>query len=175
MKKYLLLIAAALLLTTQVGATEIVDGNKDNAFCSFSTSRSYGFESELGLNGIKEDGTFTRGKGFVIRPELYRGVFASFGYQINPYVQAMLSVGLGDGVEGAMGIRAYTGEANWVGMFDLRLSLTNLVLPGVAMAAGASYKDLDFGVGFKYYTNGYEYLVVPVITVGWNIRCYDHR
>ena len=42
-------------------------------------------------------GGFTRGSGFVIRPELYSGLFATLGYQINPYVQ--LSGGFGFGLD----------------------------------------------------------------------------
>jgi len=133
-----------------------------------------GFESRHLLAG-KSTYSFTRGEGFVIRPELYRGIFANFGYQINPYVQVYLGLGYSDGLDGALGLRAYTGDANWVAMFDLRFSVTDFALPGVALVAGASYKDLDFGAGLKYYTDGYYYLYVPVLTVGWNIRCYDHR
>ena len=119
--------------------------------------------------------SFTRGSGFFIRPEIYRGLFATFGYQINPFVQTSLSIGYGDGLTGSMGVRAYTADANWAAMFDLRFSLINFGILGTSLAAGASYKDLDFGVGGSFYTDGYYYLIVPLLTVGWNIRCYDHR
>ena len=157
--------------------------------CSFaqtSVRNDYNFVVDKGISIQSESETsqlfagksnhsFTRGDGFVIRPELYRGIFANFGYQINPYVQVYVGLGYSDGLDGALGLRAYTGDANWVAMFDLRFSVTNFALPGVALVAGASYKDLDFGAGLKYYTDGYYYLYVPVLTVGWNIRCYDHR
>ena len=38
---------------------------------------------------------YTRGSGFVIRPELYSGLFATIGYQFNPYVQLSGGVGVG--------------------------------------------------------------------------------
>ena len=121
-------------------------------------------------DGSKEATPFSRKKGFVIRPEIYRGFYASFGYQFNPYLQTFLGIGYGDGFESTLGIRAYTGDAKWAAMFDLRLGLTNFVLPGVSLVAGASYKNFDFGGGLKYYTDGYQYLIVPVISIGWNIR-----
>lgn len=123
----------------------------------------------------KESTSFSRGKGFVIRPEIHRGLYASFGYQFSPYLQSFLAVGYGDGLEGALGLRAYTGDAKWAAMFDLRFGLTNFVLPGVSLVAGASYKDFDFGGGLKYYTDGYQYVIMPVISIGWNIRLYEHR
>ena len=164
MKKQVILIVVAMLITAQgkvqASSNEMLATNPETI-----TIVNTAFEGNL----------FSRGKGFVIRPELYRGFFASLGYQINPYVQTFMSVGFGDGLEGALGVRAYTGDANWVAMFDLRISLTNFVLPGVSLVAGASYKDLDFGCGLKYYTDGEYYLIMPVFSVGWNIRCYEHR
>ena len=179
MKKQVIIIAAAMFIAAhgeaQANSSELLAENTKTI-----TVVNTGFSGTNGLDAysLMPSGgynSFSRGQGFVIRPELYRGLFASFGYQINPYVQTFLSVGYGDGVESALGVRAYTGDANWVAMFDLRFSLTNFVLPGVSLVAGASYKDLDFGAGLKYYTDGYYYLIMPVISVGWNIRCYEHR
>ncbi len=179
MKKQVLLIAAAMMVAAhgraQTNSSEMLAENVEittsfsRTYCEKDGLETYSLMPSRGYN------SFTRGHGFVIRPELYRGLFASLGYQINPYVQTFLSVGYGDGLESALGVRTYTGDANWVAMFDLRFSLTNFVLPGVSLVAGASYKDLDFGAGLKYYTDGYYYLVMPVLSVGWNIRCYDHR
>lgn len=61
----------------------------------FTTSISYSQQENKSELSKTE---FTRGKGFVIRPELYSGVNATLGYQINPYVQ--LSGGFGFGIEG---------------------------------------------------------------------------
>lgn len=178
MKKQVILIVVAMLITAQgkvqASSNEMLATNTETI-----TIVNTVFEGTDGLEKYslmpREGNLFSRGQGFVIRPELYRGFFASLGYQINPYVQTFMSVGFGDGLEGALGVRAYTGDANWVAMFDLRISLTNFVLPGVSLVAGASYKDLDFGCGLKYYTDGEYYLIMPVISVGWNIRCYEHR
>lgn len=130
--------------------------------------------------GSKESISFTRGKGFVIRPEFYRGIYVSFGYQFSPYFQTFLGVGYGEGLDGLLGIRVYTGDAKWAAMFDLRAGLTEYVLPNASLVAGASYKDFDFGAGVKFYEYYTEadyiaYLFVPVISIGWNIRLYEHR
>ena len=168
-----------------VAQTSAQMSNQEQMFANAGTDKTIDDHclNLIGTNGLSDHSnawglnysSFTRGQGFVIRPELYRGLFVNFGYQINPYVQTFLSVGYGDGLESALGVRAYTGDADWVAMFDLRFSLTNFVLPGVSLVAGASYKDLDFGAGLKYYTDGYHYLIMSVISVGWNIRCYEHR
>jgi len=133
------------------------------------------FENEISQTQTVRGGSFTRGSGFVIRPELYRGFYGSFGYQFNPYIQSFVSVGYGDGLAFAVGARAYTNDNNWAGMFDLRCSLTNFNVLGVSLVGGASYKDLDFGFGGTLYTSGGKYAIVPVISIGWNIRCYPHR
>ena len=159
----------------QVNCSELLaENNETTTVVNSEVGSADGLET-YSLMPREGDNTFSRGKGFVIRPELYRGLFASFGYQINPYLQTFLSVGYGDGLESAIGLRAYTSDANWAAMFDLRFSLTNFVLPGLSLVGGASYKDLDFGGGLKYYTDGYYYLIMPVISVGWNIRCYEHK
>lgn len=138
-------------------------GLTDKTDITKTSSQSIGYSS------------YTRGTGFYVRPELYRGLFVTLGYQFNPYVQSLLSIGYGDGLTGSIGARAYTNEGNWAAMFDLRLSSINFSIHGVSLVAGAAYKDLDFGLGGSFYTDGYYYLIVPVLTVGWNIRCYDHR
>lgn len=120
--------------------------------------------------------SFGRDEGFVIRPELYRGIYASFGYQVNPYFQPFASIGfvldyyLGTGVYGAVGCRAYTSESKWAAMFDLRASIINFGILGISATVGASWKNLDFGLGYEYYTDGYYYLAMPVLTIGYNIR-----
>lgn len=178
MKKTVILIALAMMAGVHCFAQMSAFDNSAKEEKSSLISLSKGVLNADHSNehtNLSSYGSFTRGDGFVIRPELYRGIFANFGYQINPYVQVYLGLGYSDGLDGALGLRAYTGDANWVAMFDLRFSVTDFALPGVALVAGASYKDLDFGAGLKYYTDGYYYLYVPVLTVGWNIRCYNHR
>lgn len=73
---------------------------------------------------------YTRGSGFVIRPELYSGLFATFGYQANPYVQ--LSGGFGFGLDAyggfvtSLGLRTYTSDANWAAMFDYHIGYVSI-------------------------------------------------
>lgn len=128
------------------------------------------------------DKGYTRGSGFVIRPELYSGLFATFGYQINPYVQ--LSGGFGFGLDAyggfitAIGVRTYTSDANWAAMFDYHIgfiSIQGLNLTRHTIVGGASYKDFDFGAGLMYITDGYDSGIGLSITLGYNIRCYKHR
>lgn len=123
---------------------------------------------------------FTRGSGFVIRPELYSGVNATLGYQINPYVQ--ISGGFGFGIDGgfltSFGVRAYTSDKNWAGMFDYHIGLVNFSgynLIRHTIVGGASYKDFDFGAGLLYISDGYSSGIGLSITLGYNIRCYKHR
>lgn len=123
---------------------------------------------------------FTRGKGFVIRPELYSGVNATLGYQINPYVQ--LSGGFGFGLDGgfltSFGVRTYTSDNDWAGMFDYHIGLVNYSgwnLVRHTIVGGASYKDFDFGAGLLYISDGYDSGIGFSITIGYNIRCYKHR
>ena len=122
--------------------------------------------------------SYTRGSGFVIRPEFYRGLYLSLGYQINPFVQPFLSIGAGgDGLASSAGARIYTNEGNWAGMIDVRADYNiDYELYGASLVGGASYKDLDFGTGLSYLTNGgKKNYLLWVLSVGWNIRCYKHR
>ena len=130
---------------------------------------------------------FTRGKGFLIRPELYSGLFVNGGYQFNPFWQ--VSLGVGATTEGALlsqlGVRVYTNKDNWAGMFDYHFKIGKLdrsTLLISAFAGGGSYKDLDFGLGIhtlylaNYSGSGRPAIGIgPTITVGWNIRLYKHR
>lgn len=125
---------------------------------------------------------YTRGSGFVIRPELYSGLFATIGYQINPYVQ--ISGGWGFGLDSyggsiiSLGVRTYTSDAKWAAMFDYHIGFVNiqgLNLTRHTIVGGASYKDFDFGAGLMYITDGYDSGIGLSITLGYNIRCYKHR
>lgn len=125
---------------------------------------------------------FTRGSGFVIRPELYSGLLATFGYQVNPYIQLSGSIGFGFGEYSTLvtviGIRAYTSDKSWAAFFDYHggfESLSGINVGRHTIVAGASYKDLDFGAGIGYASLG-EYSGTGLsITLGYNIRCYKHR
>ena len=125
---------------------------------------------------------YSRGSGFVIRPELYSGLFASIGYQINPYVQLTGGIGFGldsyGGLIKSLGVRTYTSDASWAAMFDYHvgfISIQGLKLTRHTIIGGASYKDFDFGAGLMYLTNGYDSGLGLSITLGYNIRCYKHK
>lgn len=143
----------------------------------FTTNISYSQEENKSeLSKIE----FTRGSGFVIRPELYSGINATLGYQINPYIQ--ISGGLGFGIDGgfvtSFGARAYTSDNNWAGMFDYHIGIVNFSgwnLVRHTIVGGASYKDFDFGAGLLYISDGYSSGIGLSITLGYNIRCYEHR
>ena len=130
---------------------------------------------------------YTRGKGFLIRPELYNGFFVNGGYQFNPFWQ--VSIGAGVSIDPAFvthaGVRAYTNEGKWAGMIDYKARIgkvSGYLFTDSALVGGASYKDLDFGIGIHvlYFPNylglGQPALGLgPSVTVGWNIRLYRHR
>lgn len=125
---------------------------------------------------------YTRGSGFVIRPELYSGLFATLGYQINTYVQLSGGVGFGldqyGGVATAFGVRTYTSEKPWAAMFDYHIgfaSIQGLSLIRHTIVGGVSYKDFDIGAGAMYITDGFVDGLGLSITIGYNIRCYKHR
>ena len=131
--------------------------------------------------GFSKDG-YTRGNGFIIRPELYSGLFASFGYQINPYIQLTGGLGFGldsyGGIIKSLGARTYTSDENWAAMFDYHIgfiSIQGLRLTRHTIIGGVSYKDFDFGAGLLYLTDGYDSGIGLSITLGYNIRCYKHR
>ena len=124
--------------------------------------------------------TFTRGKGFFARPEVFGGFFLNGGYQFNPYIQASLGAGITIDpvfvVHG--GARVYTGVKKWAGMFDYHVGVCNYAgyfLTRHTLIGGASYKDLDFGAGIHYLTLGGVGGLGPALCIGWNIRFYQHR
>lgn len=139
--------------------------------------------SAIGQNNKKWNfDEFTRGSGFVIRPELYSGLFASMGYQINPYVQLSGDIGFGldqyGGIAYTIGFRIYTSESPWSAMFDYHIGMVNiqgLPLTRHTFIGGASYKDFDFGAGLIYIADGFNSGIGLSITIGYNIRCYKHR
>ena len=144
----------------------------------FENVSLYDGQQSLNVQHGKYPSSYTRGSGFVIRPELYRGFYLSLGYQINPFVQPFLSIGAGgDGLASSAGARIYTKEGEWAGMIDVRANYNiDYELFGASLVGGASYKDLDFGGGLAYLTNGgNKNHLLGVISVGWNIRCYKHR
>lgn len=176
MKKCIIVVATILLSGSMFAQSALLSNPTDCfGFSSESVvSQPPAFSQSTSFSS-KGYSSYTRGSGFYVRPELYRGFFVTLGYQFNPYVQSLVSVGYGDGITGSIGARAYTNDGNWAAMFDLRLSTINFSVHGVSLVAGAAYKDLDFGVGGSFYTDGYNYLILPVFTIGWNIRCYEHR
>lgn len=137
-----------------------------------------GSESQSVIN--QNVNTFTRGKGFFARPEVFGGFFLNGGYQFSPYFQASLGAGITIDpvfvVHG--GVRVYTGVKKWAGMFDYHVGFCNYsgyFLTRHTLIGGASYKDLDFGAGIHYLTLGGNGVLSPAISIGWNIRFYKHR
>ncbi|MBQ8703136.1 MAG: hypothetical protein IJ524_02020 [Bacteroidales bacterium] len=125
---------------------------------------------------------YTRGSGFVIRPELNNGLLATLGYQINPYV--MLEGSLGFDLSGSaamttvIGVRAYTSSKPWAAFFDYRVgaeSVSGYSITRHTIVAGAAYKDFDFGAGVIFGTDGTTSVTGLSISIGYNIRCYKHR
>jgi len=184
MKKVGFIIAAILFLNGMLFAQTsltYVDGIKLGIPAGNTRLESvslYDGQQSLNVQQGNYRSSYTRGSGFVIRPELYRGFYLSLGYQINPFVQPLLSVGIGgDGFACSAGTRIYTNEGDWAGMIDVRANYNiDYELYGVSLVGGASHKDLDFGGGLAYLTNGgNQNHLLGVISVGWNIRCYKHR
>ena len=125
---------------------------------------------------------FTRGSGFVIRPEFCNGVLATIGYQVNPYVQISGSLGFGLGEYTSFvtvfGIRAYTSDKPWAAYFDYHVgaeSALGISISRHTLIAGASYKDFDFGAGIIYGSYAGESVTALSLSIGYNIRCYKHR
>lgn len=134
----------------------------------------------VGYSMSAQTSTFTRGKGFVIRPELYGGFCLNAGYQFNPYFQITVGAGItiDPTVLGQVGVRAYTNEGKWAAMFDYhyrRGRFSGYAFSNHALVAGASFKDLDFGAGIQLSNIMNNTVFGPLFTIGWNIRCYKHR
>lgn len=158
MKKFLLVLMMALLTIPALAQTE----------------------GDSGTVIQQKPNTFTRGKGFLARPEVFGGFFLNGGYQFSPYVQASLGVGITiDPVFVTHGgIRVYTGVKKWTGMFDYHVGFCNYsgyFLTRHTLIGGASYKDFDFGAGIHFLTAGGAAAISPAIAIGWNIRFYEHR
>ena len=172
MKKTLFLIAAMLIFGEMLSQNSLTFGDEIKLGlplekAKFEKISLYEGKQTLGAQRGNYRPSYTRGSGFV-----------TLGYQINPFVQPFLSIGVGgDGLASSAGARIYTNEGNWAGMIDVRADYNiDYELFGASLVAGASYKDLDFGTGLSYLTNGQKknYLLW-VLSVGWNIRCYKHR
>ena len=185
MKKSVLIIAAMLIFGGMLSAQKSLTFGDEIKLGLPSEKAKFGkvslYEGQQSLNVQRGyyRSSYTRGCGFVIRPELYRGFYLSLGYQINPFVQPFLSIGVGDGygLVCSAGARIYTNEGNWAGMIDVRANCDIAYeLYGASLVGGASYKDLDFGTGLSFLTNSRkENHLLWVLSVGWNIRCYKHR
>ena len=146
----------------------------------------------MAIPSLAQDGSYTRGRGFFVRPDMYGGFFANVGYQINPHVQvsvgpgalllfnttvgSKLSVKLTGTVHG--GVRVYTGKNPWTGFIDYHVGVfkyENDPYWRHALVGGASYKDLDFGGGLQFMLGpGGQPSYGPMITVGYNFRFYKH-
>ena len=134
----------------------------------------------IGNAMFAQDEGYTRGKGFLIRPEVYGGFFLNGGYQFNPYFQVTAGAGvtIDPAVVGQAGARVYTNKGKWAGMIDYhyrRGKYSGQSFTDHVIAGGASYKDLDFGGGFQIVTLGNQTGIGIAITVGWNFRLYKHK
>ena len=136
--------------------------------------------------------SYTRGKGFFVRPDMYGGFFANVGYQFNPYVQVSAGPGLmliigntgnnytldfAGTVHG--GVRVYTGKKPWTGFVDYHVGAFRYNTDPIwrhALVGGASYKDLDFGGGVQLMFGPGSHVIGAggLITVGYNFRFYKH-
>ena len=141
---------------------------------------------------LAQDGSYTRGRGFFVRPEMYGGFFANVGYQISPYVQVSvgpgvlfllgqsgnnLSIDIAGTVHG--GVRVYTGKKPWAGLIDYHVGAFRYNRDPIwrhSLVGGASYKDLDFGGGLQvmFGPNSQVFGYGPLVTVGYNFRFYKH-
>ena len=136
---------------------------------------------------LAQDGSYTRGRGFFVRPEMYGGFFANVGYQISPYVQVSvgpgalllidqagsnITVGLAGIVHG--GVRVYTGKNPWTGFIDYHAGAISLNWRywRHSLVGGASYKNLDFGGGLQVMLGPNSDVIGygPLVTVGYNFR-----
>lgn len=125
--------------------------------------------------------TYTRSSGYFIRPEVYGGYGAEFGYQFSPYFQLsggpLVEVDVSSGeafMEFLLGVRAYASETKWTAFFDYHISLVFIygyAVPLHRFSVGPSFKNFDFGVGIGY-SSGYW---SPVITIGHNFRLHSNR
>ena len=135
---------------------------------------------------------YSRGSGFVFRPEVYGGLFLNAGYQFNPYFQ--ISLGLGPGlllmqkqtynstslsydIDATMfyqaGVRVYPRKGTWSSMFDYHARYAKYKENNIyshTIVGGASYKNLDFGGGLNISSFAGQIGFGFVVTVGWNFR-----
>lgn len=120
---------------------------------------------------------YTRGDCFVIRPELYSGLFVEAGYQFNPYLQLTGGVGFGLASDGGMswtlGGRCYLTPTKFAPFIDYHFAtiyINDIVLFRNTLVAGLSYKNFDLGVGAMHLSGGDHNAIVMTATVGYNIR-----
>ena len=125
-KKIICLLLAATLSTISVASQPNPLYNTTTNNIQINTGENYAITSQYN----KANTNFTRGSGFIIRPELYSGLFATIGYQINPYAKISGGLGFGldeyGGVVTSLGIRAYTSESIWATMFDYHIGFVSI-------------------------------------------------
>lgn len=120
---------------------------------------------------------YTRGSCFVIRPELYSGLYLEAGYQFNPYLQLTGGVGAGLADNGGwsltLGGRYYITRTKFAPFVDYHaatIHINDIVLLRNTLVAGLSYKNFDLGGGAMLLTHAGRNSIVPTITIGYNIR-----
>ena len=144
----------------------------------------------MAIPSLAQNDSFTRCKGFFIRPSLFGGAFVDVGYQFNPYIQASVGGGVSLIARNTSrfvidpayvahgGIRVYTSKGKWAGMIDYHAGYCNFLgydLLRQSLVGGASFKNLDFGGGLYFMNNTKgDYVYGFLVTVGWSFRFCRH-
>ena len=139
------------------------------------------------LNNDYTRGTGTTNAGFFIRPEYHGGWSLTIGVQPRSWGQFYVGVCqlMTKDMAWTMGMRFWFYDTEFSGWFDNRYSFgfdfNNMAM---SLSLGFSFKDFDVGVGLEYgsdpampyeYIDAYQLTLHPVFSIGYNIRCYEHR
>ena len=129
----------------------------------------------------------TIGTGLFLRPEYHGGWALSIGAQTGAYMQFYAGVSqlMTKDIAWTIGMRFWFTDTEFSIWMDNRYSFSfDFESIAMSLSLGVSYKDFDIGVGLEYgsdpsvpfeYIEGYEATLHPVVSIGYNIRCYSHR
>lgn len=157
-------------------------------FCSVHNAKA---QSDDWGNSTLLSEEYSRGKtigtGFFLRPEYHGGWSLSIGAQPWSYGQLYAGVGqlMTKDIAWTIGMRFWFMDTELSIWMDNRYSFGfDFENMAMSLSLGLSYKDFDIGVGLEYgsdpsvpfkYIEGYEATLHPVLSIGYNIRCYSHR